>query len=185
MYTSYSKRTWATEDMYTFVSIYTSYTSCMASQSYVPPPPQSVPSPGSTSSKPPVFSTFFRVQYYVENALTDLKLRETRHQLYLQLRKDTVGKLHYFAFICKMVHLLFFWATSQELCSKLLPYTEGKMYCHEESALKLAAYALQAEKGDHQPTYKNKSYFRLEDYVPEKVSPRNKFTRLAAKTGPF
>ncbi len=81
--------------------------------------------------------------------------------------------------------LLFFWAASQELCSKLLPYTEGKMYCHEESALKLAAYALQAEKGDHQPTYKNNSYFRLEDYVPEKVSPRNKFTRLAAKTGPF
>ncbi len=56
------------------------------------------------------------------------------------------------------------------------------MYCHEESALKLAAYALQAEKGDYQPTYKNQSYFRQEDYVPEKViSIRNIRTKL--KTG--
>ena len=44
------------------------------------------------------------------------------------------------------------------------------MFCHEESALKLAAYALQAEKGDYRPAYKDQPYFRLEEYVPEKVS---------------
>lgn len=43
------------------------------------------------------------------------------------------------------------------------------MYCHEESALKLAAFALQAEKGDQPHPPNNQSYFRLEDFVPEKV----------------
>ncbi len=43
------------------------------------------------------------------------------------------------------------------------------MYCHEESALKLAAFALQAEKGDQPDTSTHHSYFRLDDFVPKKV----------------
>lgn len=42
------------------------------------------------------------------------------------------------------------------------------MYCHEQSALKLAAHALQAEKGDF-PTERNLVYFKLENYMPKKV----------------
>ena len=43
------------------------------------------------------------------------------------------------------------------------------MYCHEETALKVAAFALQAEKGDYDALEKRHSYFRPEDYLPEKV----------------
>ena len=44
---------------------------------------------------------------------------------------------------------------------------EGKTYCHEQPALKMASFALQAEKGD-MPS-KRQPYFRMEDYVPLKV----------------
>ena len=43
------------------------------------------------------------------------------------------------------------------------------MYCHEETALKVAAFALQAEKGEYDALEKRHSYFRPEDYLPEKV----------------
>ncbi len=37
---------------------------------------------------------------------------------------------------------------------------EAKTYCHDQSAIKLAVHALQAEKIDD---------FRIEDYIPPKV----------------
>lgn len=45
-----------------------------------------------------------------------------------------------------------------------ITFTEAKTYCHEQSALKLAAYAIQAEKGDHKHTdcescLKNTKYY--------------------------
>lgn len=46
--------------------------------------------------------------------------------------------------------------------------TEDMMFFHEEPALRLAALALQAEKGDN---YGNRAaYFRMENYVPARVS---------------
>ena len=91
--------------------------------------------PIQSSSASPSFIVFFRVKYYVED-VKHLKLPQTRHQYYLQLRKDLL---------------------------------EGKMYCHEETALKLAAFALQAEKGDCDTNKKPHDYFRPEDYLSEKV----------------
>ena len=55
------------------------------------------------------------MKYYIED-VTQLRLPQTRHQYYLQLRKDL---------------------------------REEKMYCDEKTAPKLAAFALQAEKGDY------------------------------------
>ena len=43
------------------------------------------------------------------------------------------------------------------------------MFCHEQSALKLAAHALQAERGDYSAMNKNQAYFKLEDYMPKRV----------------
>lgn len=42
------------------------------------------------------------------------------------------------------------------------------MFCHDEPALRLAALALQAEKGDC--IGNRTAYFRMEDYVPARVS---------------
>jgi len=42
------------------------------------------------------------------------------------------------------------------------------VYCHEETALKLAAFALQAEKGDCATSERCRDYFRPEDYLSEK-----------------
>ena len=52
------------------------------------------------------------------------------------------------------------------------------MYCHEETALKLAAFALQAEKGNYDALEKRHSYFRSEDYLPEKVRREGKWSML-------
>ena len=41
------------------------------------------------------------------------------------------------------------------------------MFCHEDPALELAALALQAEKGDCDL---QRAHFRLEDYMPSRVS---------------
>jgi ribosomal protein L30/L7E len=38
------------------------------------------------------FTVFFRVKYYVEN-VNQLRLSQTRHLYYLQLRKDVLGEL--------------------------------------------------------------------------------------------
>ena len=49
--------------------------------------------------------------------------------------------------------------------------TEGKMFCHEEHALRLAALALQADRGDRTAGPASRTpHFRLEDYVPARVS---------------
>lgn len=42
------------------------------------------------------------------------------------------------------------------------------MFCHDEPALQLAALALQAEKGDC--IGNRAAYFRMDDYVPARVS---------------
>lgn len=42
------------------------------------------------------------------------------------------------------------------------------MFCHDDPALGLAALALQAEKGDC--IGNRTTYFRMEDYVPPRVS---------------
>ncbi|XP_010290446.1 PREDICTED: FERM and PDZ domain-containing protein 2, partial [Phaethon lepturus] len=57
----------------------------------------------------------------------------TRHQFYLQLRKDIL---------------------------------EERLYCNDETALKLGALALQAELGNYASEMHGKSYFRVEDYIP-------------------
>ena len=82
------------------------------------------------------FTVFFRVKYYVEN-INQLRLPQTRHLCYLQLRKDVI---------------------------------DAKIYCHEQSALKLAAYSLQAENGDRMSTENAQPYFRIESYLPSKVN---------------
>ena len=45
-----------------------------------------------------------------------------------------------------------------------------RVYCHEETALLLASYVLQAEKGDYGSRFEGKEYYRLENYVPQKVT---------------
>jgi len=105
---------------------------------YVPLQSPSV-SPSASPSAAPTYDSFnmyLRVKYYVENVM-HLKLPQTRHQYYLQLRRH---------------------------------FLEGKMYCHEETALKLAAFALQAEKGDCATSERCRDYFRPEDFLPEKVN---------------
>ena len=44
--------------------------------------------------------------------------------------------------------------------------SEAKTYCHEQSALKLAAYSLQAEKGDK---IIGKDNISVDDLLPVKV----------------
>ena len=45
------------------------------------------------------------------------------------------------------------------------------MFCHEEHALQLAALALQADRGDRTAGPASRTpHFRLEDYVPARVS---------------
>ena len=57
--------------------------------------------------------------------------------------------------------------------------TEGKTYCHEQPALKLAAFALQAERGDHSSLSSQHNYFRPEDYLPTKVGVACHVTAMA------
>lgn len=51
----------------------------------------------------------------------------------------------------------------------LFHFAESKTYCHEQSALKLAAYSLQAENGDKTST-DTQQYFYIENYLPSKVN---------------
>ena len=99
---------------------------------------------------------FFRVKFYVEN-INDLKFAQTRHLYYLQLRKDVLGE-------DSALHNHSEWPS---LIVNCCPDAEGKTYCHEQPALKMASFALQAEKGN-MPSRKQ-PYFRMEDYVPLKV----------------
>uniref|UniRef100_A0A8C0VB03 FERM and PDZ domain containing 2 n=1 Tax=Cyanistes caeruleus TaxID=156563 RepID=A0A8C0VB03_CYACU len=78
------------------------------------------------------FTLFLRIKFFV-NHFNVIQHGLTRHQFYLQLRKDIL---------------------------------EERLYCSDETALKLGALALQAELGNYASEMHGKSYFRVEDYVP-------------------
>ncbi|XP_029886333.1 FERM and PDZ domain-containing protein 2 isoform X5 [Aquila chrysaetos chrysaetos] len=78
------------------------------------------------------FTLFLRIKFFV-NHFNVIQHGLTRHQFYLQLRKDIL---------------------------------EERLYCNDETALKLGALALQAEFGNYVSEMHGKSYFRVEDYIP-------------------
>ncbi|XP_071668064.1 FERM and PDZ domain-containing protein 2 isoform X3 [Patagioenas fasciata] len=78
------------------------------------------------------FTLFLRIKFFV-NQFNVIQHSLTRHQFYLQLRKDIL---------------------------------EERLYCNDETALKLGALALQAELGNYASEMHGKSYFRVEDYIP-------------------
>ncbi|XP_068253537.1 FERM and PDZ domain-containing protein 2 [Nyctibius grandis] len=78
------------------------------------------------------FTLFLRIKFFV-NHFNVIQHSLTRHQFYLQLRKDIL---------------------------------EERLYCNDETALKLGALALQAELGNYASQMHGKSYFRVEDYIP-------------------
>ncbi|OXB70632.1 UNVERIFIED_CONTAM: hypothetical protein H355_002203, partial [Colinus virginianus] len=78
------------------------------------------------------FTLFLRIKFFV-NHFNVIQHSLTRHQFYLQLRKDIL---------------------------------EERLYCNDETALKLGALALQAELGNYASEVHGKSYFRVEDYIP-------------------
>ncbi|XP_053805259.1 FERM and PDZ domain-containing protein 2 [Vidua chalybeata] len=78
------------------------------------------------------FTLFLRIKFFV-NHFNVIQHGLTRHQFYLQLRKDIL---------------------------------EERLYCSDETALKLGALALQAELGNYASEMHGKNYFRVEDYVP-------------------
>ncbi|NXG12701.1 FRPD2 protein, partial [Sakesphorus luctuosus] len=78
------------------------------------------------------FTLFLRIKFFA-NHFNVIQHGLTRHQFYLQLRKDIL---------------------------------EERLYCNDETALKLGALALQAELGNYASEMHGKNYFRVEDYVP-------------------
>ncbi|KAM6105872.1 FERM and PDZ domain-containing protein 2 [Pterocles gutturalis] len=78
------------------------------------------------------FTLFLRIKFFV-NHFNVIQHGLTRHQFYLQLRKDIL---------------------------------EERLYCNDDTALKLGALALQAELGNYASEMHGKSYFRVEDYIP-------------------
>ncbi|XP_048802056.1 FERM and PDZ domain-containing protein 2 isoform X1 [Lagopus muta] len=78
------------------------------------------------------FTLFLRIKFFVSH-FSVIQHSLTRHQFYLQLRKDIL---------------------------------EERLYCNDETALKLGALALQAELGNYASQVHGKSYFRVEDYIP-------------------
>ncbi|NXI37657.1 FRPD2 protein, partial [Galbula dea] len=80
------------------------------------------------------FTLFLRIKFFV-NHFNVIQHGLTRHQFYLQLRKDIL---------------------------------EERLYCNDETALKLGALALQAELGNYalEVWINNTVYFRVEDYIP-------------------
>ncbi|NWW94292.1 FRPD2 protein, partial [Rhynochetos jubatus] len=78
------------------------------------------------------FTLFLRIKFFV-NHFNIIQHGLTRHQFYLQLRKDIL---------------------------------EERIYCNDETALKLGALALQAELGNYASEMHGKNYFRVEDYIP-------------------
>ena len=73
---------------------------------------------------------------YSLQLLFTCRQQATRHQYYLQLRKDVL---------------------------------EGGVYVHEETAMLLASYALQAEVGDYNANIHGVDYFLPEHYMPQRV----------------
>ncbi|NXP47080.1 FRPD2 protein, partial [Heliornis fulica] len=78
------------------------------------------------------FTLFLRIKFFA-NHFNVIQHGLTRHQFYLQLRKDIL---------------------------------EERLYCNDETALKLGALALQAELGNYASEMHGKNYFRVEDYIP-------------------
>ncbi|NWR74295.1 FRPD2 protein, partial [Centropus unirufus] len=78
------------------------------------------------------FTLFLRIKFFVSH-FNVIQHSLTRHQFYLQLRKDIL---------------------------------EERLYCNDETALKLGALALQAELGNYASEMHGKNYFRVEDYIP-------------------
>uniref|UniRef100_A0A8C2U603 FERM and PDZ domain containing 2 n=1 Tax=Coturnix japonica TaxID=93934 RepID=A0A8C2U603_COTJA len=78
------------------------------------------------------FTLFLRIKFFVSH-FNVIQHGLTRHQFYLQLRKDIL---------------------------------EERLYCNDETALKLGALALQAELGNYASEVHGKNYFRVEDYIP-------------------
>ncbi|XP_076025801.1 FERM and PDZ domain-containing protein 2 [Genypterus blacodes] len=81
------------------------------------------------------FALFFRVKFFVSD-VSLLLHKQTRHQYYLQLRRDLL---------------------------------EDRLSCHEETALYLAALALQAEYGDCMTEVWGRNYYRPDQYVSKSV----------------
>ncbi|XP_076141347.1 FERM and PDZ domain-containing protein 2 [Alosa pseudoharengus] len=81
------------------------------------------------------FTLYLRVKFFVDD-VSFIQHRLTRHQFYLQLRKDLV---------------------------------EDRLHCNEDTALYLAALALQAEFGDYMHEVYGRTYFQLEQYVSKRV----------------
>ncbi|NXU51769.1 FRPD2 protein, partial [Turnix velox] len=78
------------------------------------------------------FTLFLRIKFFVSH-FNVIQHGLTRHQFYLQLRKDIL---------------------------------EERLYCNDETALKLGALALQAELGNYASEMHGRSCFRVEDYIP-------------------
>ncbi|XP_008301400.1 tyrosine-protein phosphatase non-receptor type 13 [Stegastes partitus] len=81
------------------------------------------------------FVLYFRVKFFV-NDISLILHKQTRHQYYLQLRRDLL---------------------------------EGRLSCHEETALYLAGLALQTEYGDCMPEVYGRNYYRPDQYVSKSV----------------
>ena len=80
--------------------------------------------------------SFSGIAIVISYTINCYRMNQTRHQYYLQLRRDI---------------------------------QEERIYCHEETALLLASYSLQIEKGDYGAALEGKEYYQLEDYMPQKV----------------
>ncbi|KAI4877633.1 hypothetical protein NFI96_022984 [Prochilodus magdalenae] len=81
------------------------------------------------------FSLFLRVKFFADD-ISFILHRLTRHQYYLQLRRDIL---------------------------------EERVHCNEDTAVFLAALALQAEFGDYMPEVYGKNYYQTEQYIPKRV----------------
>ncbi|XP_062376381.1 tyrosine-protein phosphatase non-receptor type 13-like [Sardina pilchardus] len=81
------------------------------------------------------FTLYLRVKFFADD-ISYIQHRLTRHQFYLQLRKDLL---------------------------------EDRLHCNEDTALYLAALALQAEFGDYMQEVYGRTYFQLEQYVSKRV----------------
>ncbi|XP_026873049.2 FERM and PDZ domain-containing protein 2 [Electrophorus electricus] len=81
------------------------------------------------------FTLFLRVKFFADD-ISFILHKLTRHQYYLQLRRDIL---------------------------------EDRVYCSEETAVFLAALALQAEFGDYIPQVYGNNYFQIELYIPKRL----------------
>ncbi|XP_007936874.2 FERM and PDZ domain-containing protein 2 [Orycteropus afer afer] len=80
------------------------------------------------------FTLFLRIKFFISH-FGLLQQKQTRHQFYLQLRRDIL---------------------------------EEKLYCNDETLLRLGVLALQAEFGHYpqEQVKEGKAYFQVEDYIP-------------------